>query len=281
MKIDIFIPSSFTSNLHSLLQRSFVVASLARAAAIFGVDTIYVYPDPINRYKEPAKQMIKILRYLTTAPYLRKVLFPLDRDLEYVGLLPPLRTPLHKEKVPIKELSFPEYREGVVLRSFSDKSIVDVGLDKYVSVKGRLPLYRSVIVKIMKSSSTYLHGEVVNRNDVPEYPGYKVVNIKTKLPSLLESYKGKVVITSRKGRPIHEVSEELIQILRGSERIGLVFGGPEYGLFEILEHYGYTPYDFTNLVINFIPNQNVKTVRVEEAVMISLSITNYLYLAKR
>lgn len=281
MNIDLFIPTSFTSNLSSLLQRSFAAANLARAAAIFGVDTIYIYPDPLDLNRESSKQVIKILRYLTTAPYLRRIVFPIDRNLEYVGLLPPLRTPLHKDKVPIKNLILPEYREGVVIKSFSDRSIINVGLDKDVVVKQKLPLYKQVIVKITKSSSTYLHGLVVDREDIPEYPGYKVMNIKTKLPAVLEKYSGYLIFTSRKGMSINQLTDDLIDILKSEERIGIVFGGPQYGLFEILEYYGYTPYDFTNLVVNFIPNQNVKTIRVEEAVIIALSIINYLYLTNR
>jgi len=275
LEIDIFIPTSFTSNLPSLIQRTLSIASIARAAAIFGVDTIYIYPDPLERDPTARKQIIKILRYLNTAPYLRKYLFSLDRDLEHVGLAPPLRTPLHKEKVPIKDLDLPDYREGVVLRSVMDKSVVDVGLDKEVLVNKKFHRGKHVLVKITKVSSKYLHGEVVDRGETPIYPGYKVVNVKVKLPEFLRKYDGKIIFTSRKGESIEKLSSKIKEVLsRG--RVGLVFGGPRYGVFEILEYYNSSPYDYSDIVVNVVPNQNVATIRVEEAVIITLSIFNYL-----
>lgn len=274
MKIDLIIPSSFTSNYTSLIQRTLSIANIARAAAIFGVDNIYVYPDPLEGDPNIKRQIIKILKYMNTAPYLRKMLFRIDRDLDYVGLLPPLRTPLHKEKMPIKHLNFPEYREGIVVKSFRNKSIIDVGLDKMMEVNERLPIGKHVIVMIMKDSANYLHGELVDRYEVPVYTGFKVINIKSKLPSFLEKYAGEIVFTSRKGSPINEVVERLKGILKG--RIGLIFGGPTYGIFEILEYYGLSPYEYTDLVINLVPNQRVATIRVEEAIFIALSIINYL-----
>ncbi|MEM0057146.1 MAG: putative RNA uridine N3 methyltransferase, partial [Candidatus Geothermarchaeota archaeon] len=93
------LPSSFTSNLTSLIQRSYETALIARAASIFGIDTILIYEDPLFKgSKESLRQVIKLLKYMNTPPYLRKDLFQLDKDLSYVGILPPLRTPLHKEK---------------------------------------------------------------------------------------------------------------------------------------------------------------------------------------
>jgi len=49
----------------------------------------------------------------------------------------------------------------------------------------------------------------------------------------------------------------------------LCLGGPPY-------HILAKPEDIAELVINFVPNQNVKTIRTEEAVIIALSIINYL-----
>ena len=43
----------------------------------------------------------RVLEYLETPQYLRRRLFPLDESLKYAGLLPPLRIPSHKPKVPV------------------------------------------------------------------------------------------------------------------------------------------------------------------------------------
>jgi hypothetical protein len=249
---------------------------VARAAAIFGVENIYVYPDPLVRDQDSRRIVPKILRYMNMAPYLRRRYFRLDRDLEYVGLLPPLRTPLHMEKVPISKLNLPEYREGIVLDSRRNRSIIDVGLDKEVVVNEKLQKGKRVFVEINKVSASYLHGRVVEKEEVPLYTGYRVINVKTRLPRLLDDYDGKLIFTSRKGRPIDKYSEELKKEL--DDRVGMVFGGPSYGLFEILDYYGLSPYNYSDMVINFVPEQNVATIRMEEAVIISLSILNYLIL---
>ena len=270
------IPSSFTSNLTSQLQKTLSISLVARSAAIFGVENIYIYPDPLVRDPDSRRLIPKILRYMNMAPYLRKKYFKLDRDLEYVGLLPPLRTPLHREKIPISKLSLPEYREGIVLYVKRNKSIIDVGLDKDLVVDEKLRRGMHVYVEITKDAANYLHGRVIDREEVPVYPGYRVVNVKTKLPKLLDEYEGKLIFTSRKGRLITEYAEEVKKEI--GERVALVFGGPSYGLFEILDYYGLSPYSYSDLVINFAPGQKVATIRMEEAVMISLSILRYLIL---
>jgi hypothetical protein len=247
---------------------------VARAASIYGVDNIYIYPDPLVRDPNSRRIIVKILRYMSMAPYLRRKFFRLDRDLEYVGMLPPLRTPLHKEKLPLHKLSLPEYREGIVISSRRNKSIIDVGLDKDVVVNTKLQKGTNVIVKITKISANYMHGVIVEREDVPIYTGYRVVNVKTKLPTLLGEYEGELILTSRKGKPIYDMVDDIKNV--SAERLAIVFGGPSYGLFEILEYYEASPYSFTNKVINFVPNQMVATIRMEEAVIISLSITSYI-----
>jgi len=114
---------------------------LARAAGIFGVDNIFVYHDPIYHDPEVEKQVIKILRYLAAPPYLKKSIFKRDRDLAYVGMLPPLTLDSHKKWVAIKDLEYPEYRIGYVLGRKAGRYIVDVGLDKPVGCPGAFEVF--------------------------------------------------------------------------------------------------------------------------------------------
>jgi hypothetical protein len=61
----------------------------------------------------------------------------------------------------------------------------------------------------------------------------------------------------------------------------IVFGSPKRGLQEILKQEGKTPEEAFDYFINTVPNQNVSTVRTEEAILISLGILNLTLVAAR
>lgn len=271
------LPSSFTSNLTSLIQRSYETALIARAASIFGIDTILFYEDPLSKEtKDSLRQVIKILRYLNTPPYLRKDLFQLDRDLSYVGILPPLKTPLHKEKERLSELTLPQVRLGLVKREYFGKHIVDVGLDKEVAIKEDGVREGSVIpVLLEKITNTYIWGKRLSYEEVIDmgiYPGYNIVKIKGSVVDYLRKFKGLKIATSRKGILITKVFDELLDRIKKADEILVLFGSHSYGLYEIFNAYNTRPEDCCDYSLNVIPKQHVETVRTEEAVFISLAI---------
>ena len=276
---EIAIPSSFTANLSSLVQRTMITGFLARALAIFGIDTIYIYRDPIIKDMNAEKQFIKILKYMVVPQYLKKDLFPIDRDLSHVGLLPPLRIQLHKEWEAIKNLNLPDVRIGLVIDYKMGRSIIDVGLDKYVAVKGRLGKGNLVIVRLDKVCGKYIKGEVLNKDELKEcdvYPGYRVIRLKIKLTDFLKRYDGLIISTSRLGVPIEEIIDEFISELRKSNRVLILFGSFKYGLNEIFKYYNDDVLNYAKFNINLVKNQKVETIRVEEAVYIALSIFKFI-----
>ena len=273
------IPSSFTANLSSIIQRTNAAALVARAAAIFRVKNIYIYRDPITTDPEVLRQVIKLLRYINTPPYLRKDIFPLDRDLSYAGILPPLKTPLHKEWVAVKNLQLPDIRLGLVKGKYFGKYIVDVGLDKYLVVREEVNIGSIVPVELEKVKGKYIWGRVLEEDELDErgiYPGYKVIRVKNRLPEFLRRFNGLVIGTSRKGDLVTERYESLRHALSKADKVLILFGSFEYGLDRILEYYDMAPRDVCNYYINLAPAQGVSTIRMEEAVLIALSILRFI-----
>src|SRR5512136_2341947 len=92
-KLSIAIPSSVVSDTPHLREKTSKIGLIGRATAIFRVDDIIIYHDnPRINQRKDADLAAKLLSYMETPQYLRKKLFKLDPSLEYVGILPPLRT---------------------------------------------------------------------------------------------------------------------------------------------------------------------------------------------
>lgn len=93
MKLSIAIPDSSLSDESTKLDKSRKISEIARACAIFKINTIYIYQDGNN--KEDRSLMMTIFRYLETPQFLRKRLFPKMNDLKFAGVLHPLKIPSH------------------------------------------------------------------------------------------------------------------------------------------------------------------------------------------
>ena len=64
MKISVAIPESALSDESLKLDKTRKISVLARACAIFKIDTIYVYQE--GNYKEDGNLLVTILKYLET-----------------------------------------------------------------------------------------------------------------------------------------------------------------------------------------------------------------------
>ena len=124
------LPDTVLEEHSSLRDKTVKLGAIARSCSIFGVDSIQIFRDP--RGKGEASLMKKVLEYRETPQYLRKRIFQFDESLKFAGLLPPLRIPSHKAKVPVEGLKVGEFREGFVLGG----NQVDIGLDQALRLKG-------------------------------------------------------------------------------------------------------------------------------------------------
>jgi len=246
---------------------------IARALGIYRVERVIIYND--NSLREPRNDGLlleKLLSFLETPQYLRKELFSRDSDLQFAGILPPLRLPSHPNPTePHPGL----VREGLVIES-GRSSIVNAGFQKTVTVSQQLPPKRRVTIRLTKTSPV-LEGEVVDVTRLPIYWGFSITRTNSKLSQLTKGEKPDLTIaTSRKGSLFRDVSTELGVRWRAARRPMIVFGSPSEGIPEILGRDGGKVEQFADYNLNAIPYQGVETVRTEEALLATLSCLSQL-----
>ena len=272
------IPASLVFDIPHLREKTLRIGMVGRAAAIFGVDEIIIFSDVPERNQNREFNLIaSILSYMETPQYLRKQLFKIKPELRFAGVLPPLRTPHHPLQNRVKDLVDGEYREGAVIAQTQDGTLVDVGVERHALIRNKkMQINTRVTVRIRKTKRL-LGAEVVNRSEIAEYWGYKVTRSRLTFGKLLKKNAFDLVIaTSKYGKPFVDVSEELTNRWKASRKILVVFGAPTRGLYEIAKQENLNLDNVADFVVNTIPNQNVETVRTEEALLVTLGILNYM-----
>ena len=277
-ELSVAVPASLVSDVPHLREKSLRVGLIGRAAVIFRVDEIIVFPDsPSVDQSRDASLISVILSYMETPQYLRKRLFKIRPELRYAGILPPLRTPHHPLADKIRDLRVGECREGVVVSSARDGSLVDIGVERPVLVPHKtLQIDKRITVRITEIAKRP-RAALATRNKIEEYWGYRVTV--TEIPFGQVVKKGSfdlVVATSHYGVPVMEIREELARRWGNSQRILVTFGAPAEGLHEIVAREHLKLDEVAHFVVNMIPGQGTETVRTEEAFCASLALLNCL-----
>jgi hypothetical protein len=272
----IAIPASMISDVPGLQLRTYKVGQVARASAIYRVDQIFVYPDRDDRRQQREIEFISlILRYAETPQYLRKRMFPLSPMLKYAGTLPPLNTPHHPTNNLIVTLRDGEFREGMVLGSDRNGSLVDIGMERLLRYRGRLAKGRTTF-QVRRHGDDEPELELADRSEIPEYWGYSVIELSQPLGQFIKKKTHDVcILTSRLGSQISNIMEELLRRLQKSRKILIVFGSPREGLREILAREGLDQ-SLADYTLNTVPGQGTMSIRTEEAVQATLAIMNVL-----
>lgn len=218
-----------------------------------------------------------ILSYMETPQYLRKRLFKIVPELQYAGTLPPLRTPHHPTANRTTDLAIGEFREGVVLSNSNEGSLIDIGVERPVLVsRANLRVDNRVTVKVTQLEKR-LEAELVDRRQIKTYWGNQVAISNVPFGQLLKRrHFDLVVATSKRGRSVTSVLEELRGRWRSTRNALVAFGAPTQGMYEIAARENARLDDLAEFVVNTIPNQATETVRTEEAVYATLSILNAL-----
>ena len=272
MKLSIAIPDSCLKDEKTQLDKSRKISIIARAAAIFKIHTIFIYEDGNNTQDKIL--LSTILKYLETPPFLRKMLYPKINELKYAGVLHPLKIPSHTKYTNFKNIKENEIRDGIVL-VHKGKKFVDVGSNQLFAYHGKKDVGNRTTIKFKRGFPNFEYTEI-SRQEIGLYWGYQIKE-KTKLsslllPSSLSSWKGKIILTSRKGKiPNNEI---ISQYQKSADPILLVFGTVDKGLHEILG--SGTIKNIQNAkFLNFFPIQATETIRLEEALLGILSILNF------
>ena len=275
-KLSIGIPASVVSDTPHLREKTSKIGLVGRAAAIFRVDEIIIYPDnPKVNQTADMDLIATLLAYMETPQYLRKRLFKLRPELQYAGILPPLRTAHHPLNRKMKNLKVGEYREGVTLSRTKEGTLIDIGVEQpALIVNSQLLIGKRVTVKITKVEKR-VEVELANRDEIPTYWGYIVTAERHPLGKLVRSRGFDLTVaTSKRGVPFANVAEKIAEKWKKADTILVAFGAPSQGLYEIVKNEGFNLDDVVDFVVNTVPIQGTETVRTEEALFASLAILN-------
>lgn len=280
LTLSIAIPSSFIDVSSNKAQKTQQIGRIARAAAIFQVDDIILYRDKQNQRQTKNQQFIaRVLEYLETPQYLRKHLFDRLPDLQYVGLLPPLRTPHHPLAKESGSLKNGEIREGVTFVK-KGKVVVDVGVESLIPLiqDEHVKFPKRITVKVCRNKTGRLTASPCSSPTNLQYWGYSVTALKSPLGHFLESNTNFpfVIATSRRGSPIEEKVNQIRTQWQKNHRLLLLFGSHKEGIPDILRRNKIEASSVVNDSINLVHKQGTATIRTEEAVLIGLSTFRFL-----
>jgi len=272
-RLSLAIPSSLVSEVPHLREKTGVIGQVGRAAAIFRVEDIYIYPDEPNE-----SNLIRlILSYMETPQYLRRRMFRRRPELRYVGVLPPLRTPHHPLESRTSMLRRGEKREGIVLDEVNGEFVVDVGVDERLGAIGQAPSIGGRATVEITEVHPRLRGRFIGRGDVETYWGYSVHVSKRSLLSLTSAGEFDLTLATSQGGVLYTVVErDLRKWLKNSRSALIAFGSPKRGLEDVVNSEGGNLEEMFHYMVNTIPKQGCKTVRTEEAVYSTLAILNLI-----
>ncbi len=275
-KVSVAIPASVVSDTPHLREKTSKIGLIGRAAAIFRISEIIIYPDNPHANQERDMDLVAtLLTYVETPQYLRKRLFKLKPELQYAGILPPLRTPHHPLNRRMKDLKVGEYREGATVSQMKEGTLIDIGVEEPAVLSNtQLPVNRRVSVKVKKIDDRF-EVELADHDRIPEYWGYLVSVERQPFGKLVRDGRfGLTIATSKFGLPFADVADEIAERWQKAKTVLVAFGAPSQGLHEVVKREDLNLDDIADFVINTIPMQGTETVRTEEALITSLAILN-------
>lgn len=289
--VSIALPGSILDNAQSPELRTYLAGQIARAAVVFNVDEIIIFDETgstekttegefsgVGKHGHCNVQLARILQYLECPQYLRKSFFPQHKDLQYAGVLNPLDCPHH-----MRAADEALYREGVIVKKHSKEgkgSYVNVGLTKDIQIDKQLVPGVRVTVKMdlttldRKKPKGIVVSPSEPRTHAGLYWGYTVRLARSIGAVFTECpYKDMydlTIGTSEKGTDVDEFSSHGINFRHAL----IVFGGVQ-GLERSVEADENLKVDDPSLLfqhyLNTCPGQGSRTIRTEEAILITMS----------
>ncbi|WP_439027074.1 putative RNA uridine N3 methyltransferase [Haloarchaeobius sp. DT45] len=279
MTISVLVPSSLVREAEDKREATRKIGYVARAATVFRADRLVVFPDEDGETRWGGGFVSTVLEYATTPPYLRKEAWGHRSELEYAGILPPLRA---SPQTGSESNGSGSLRQGIVTEVGPDRRVrVNCGLQHPISlvappdmgvpdegerVTVRVSSRRPVRARLVDEP---IEGLVVERTDLTAALGREDA--------------GLCIATSRHGEEL--TVGRLASLTQETQRDGMtvVFGSPGRGLPEILgidvadvqaaRHEDATEPNAGgfDLWLNSIPHQGSEVVRTEEALFATLA----------
>ncbi|RBI63925.1 hypothetical protein DMJ13_05305 [halophilic archaeon] len=268
MTVSVLVPSSLVREAEDKREATRKLGYVARAATVFRTDNLFVFPDREGERRWGGGFVETVLTYAATPPYLRKEVFGKRDELEYAGVLPPLRATALTGS---ESEGSGSLRQGIVTEVGPEGRVrVNCGLQHPISLvaPSEMPVDEGERVTVRISSRSPVRAKLV---DEP-LPGFAVKRMDL-TAALDRDDAGVTVATSRHGEEL-TVSRLADHVVR-TERDGMTvaFGSPGRGLPDILgvdaerlpdavESGAPSRFD---LWLNAVPNQGSEVVRTEEA----------------
>lgn len=271
MTLKVAIPDASLIDCTDLRQKTEKAGAIARALAVFRVETVYIYDTGIlsNDMKRDASLLSKILRYMDTPQYLRKQSFPKSQSLKFAGLLPPLRTRSHPLGANINDLQEGTVRWGLQVRLGQ----IDLGFDKLINYPKTVSERDPTLFRVIKTKPQ-ITLEIIEREDVSDYWGYSVERVNNLAKFLEESDDTTRIGFSRNAPVFYQLEKALKSTIASTQSVIAVFGGPSHGILEFFGSEREAVKSHIDFWINTIPDQGTETVRLEEALFASLGLLN-------
>jgi len=268
LSLSIAIPDSSLLDEATILFKTKKISMIARTCAIFKINQIFIYQDEKGNENDSAL-LSTSLKYLETPQYFRKQLFPKSNLLKYAGVLQPLNISSHLTTANQKMIKIGDIRDALII-NYKGKKFLDIGINKLIQYFGKMKSGTRITIQI-KTTQPKLTIKEISREDIKDYWGYNVKE-RSNLLSILSVWKGKIILTSKKGKNF--TITEAKKMFESNEPILVVFGTTNKGVYDILGS------DIKKIqngkIFNFFPKQGTQTVRLEEAILGTLSIINIL-----
>ncbi len=273
MTHSVLVPSSLIREAEDKREATRKLGYVARAATIFRVDRLIVYPDRDGEKGRFGDGFVgTVLEYAATPPYLRKEVWDRRDELEYAGIIPPL---LVRSQTGSGSDGSGSLRQGIVTEVGSDERVrVNCGLQHPISlpVPPSMAVSEGERVTIRVSSREPVRAKLVAESP----PGFELERAAID-DCLTRPDAGVRIAASRHGEAL--TVDRLGEIAEWTATDGLTvaFGAPERGLPEILgcepraETIGDEPNVRFDLWLNTVPNQGSETIRTEEALFATLA----------
>jgi len=294
----VLVPSSLVREAEDKREATRKLGYVARAAAVFRVDRLVVFPDGEGERRWGGGFVETVLRYAATPPHLRKEAWDRRDELEYVGVLPPLRVASTTGSDSAESGSL---TQGIVTEVGPDGRVrVTCGLQHPISlgVPPEMAVAEGERVAIRISSREPVRARIV---DEP-LPGFSVAR-ETLPDALARPDAGLAIAASRHGATLSVGRlSALGERAAADGDLTVAFGSPGRGLPAILglavedvpaafavdptggdresgggdsapdgSPSGVEPDPGFDLWLNTIPDQGSEVVRTEEAIFASLA----------
>jgi predicted SPOUT superfamily RNA methylase MTH1 len=270
MTRSVLVPSSLTREAEDKREATRKLGYVARAAVVFRVDRLVVFPDRGSAGRFDDGFVGTVLEYAATPPYLRKEAWGRRDELEYVGVLPPLHV---ASRTGSGSDGSGSLRQGIVTEVGPDGRVrVNCGLQHPISLPSDGEYEEGERVTIRVSSRRPVRAKLV---DEPP-PGFGVERA-TVEDALTRPDAGVRIAASRYGEALSVDRLGPLAERTADDGTTVVFGAPERGLPEILdcqpgeEAPNDEPAARFDLWLNTVPNQGSEVVRTEEAMFATLA----------